>query len=46
MSSTKVLTASLLAVAIAGSSSAASAQSKGYESFRRQTGDALTAKTT
>ena len=44
MSSTQVLTASLLAVAIAGSSSTAAAQSKGYESFRRQTADALTRK--
>ena len=43
MSSTKVLTASLLAFTIAGTG--AEAQTQGYESFRRQTGQALTNRT-
>jgi hypothetical protein len=42
MSSTKILIASLLALGIAGT---ATAQTQGYESFRRQTSDALTGKT-
>lgn len=42
MSSTKVLTASLLAAGIAGTAAPILAQSQGYESFRRQTGQALT----
>src|ERR1700754_3302733 len=42
MSSTKVLTASLLAFGLTGP---ALAQTQGYESFRRQTGDALSGKT-
>jgi hypothetical protein len=46
MSSTKVLTASLLAVTIAGSAAPTWAQSQGYESFRRQTGQALTSRPT
>jgi lipoprotein-anchoring transpeptidase ErfK/SrfK len=44
MSSTKVLTASLFAFAIAGSSAPSAAQSQSYETFRRQTGNALTGK--
>jgi lipoprotein-anchoring transpeptidase ErfK/SrfK len=43
MSSKNVLTASLLAFGLAAP---ALAQSRGYESFRRQTGDALTSKKT
>jgi hypothetical protein len=41
MSSTKVLTASALAFCIAGFAAPLQAQSQGYESFRRQTGQAL-----
>ena len=44
MSSTKVLTASLLAFAIAGTAATSSAQTQGYDTFRRQTGQALTNK--
>lgn len=44
MSSTKVLTASLLAFSIAGTAAPALAQSQGYDSFRRQTGQALASK--
>jgi lipoprotein-anchoring transpeptidase ErfK/SrfK len=44
MSSTKVLTASLLAFGLAGTPAPALAQTQGYESFRKQTGDALTGK--
>jgi hypothetical protein len=42
MSSTKVLTASLLAFGIAGTAAPSFAQTQGYEGFRRQTGQALT----
>ena len=42
MSSITVLTASLVAFSIAGPVAPATAQSQGYESFRRQTGQALT----
>jgi lipoprotein-anchoring transpeptidase ErfK/SrfK len=45
MSSTKVLIASLLAFGIAGTAQPISAQSQGYETFRRQTGEALTSRT-
>src|ERR1041385_7293918 len=45
MSSTKILSASLLAAAIAGNSGTSLAQTQGYETSRRQTGDALTGKT-
>jgi hypothetical protein len=44
MSSTKLLTATLLALGIAGTPKSALAQTQGYESFRRQTADALTQK--
>ena len=46
MSSTKVLTASLLAFGIAGTSAPLFAQSQGYDSFRRQAGQALTNRST
>jgi hypothetical protein len=42
MSSISVLTASLLAFGIAGTTAPVLAQSQGYDSFRRQTGQALT----
>lgn len=42
MSSTTVLTASLLAFGIAGTTTPVFGQSQGYDSFRRQTGQALT----
>jgi len=42
MSSTKVLTASLLALGLAGFSTPALAQNQGYDAFRRQAGKALT----
>jgi lipoprotein-anchoring transpeptidase ErfK/SrfK len=42
MTSTKALTASLLAFGIAGTSAPSLAQTQGYDSFRRQTGRALT----
>jgi lipoprotein-anchoring transpeptidase ErfK/SrfK len=45
MSSTKVLTASLLALGLAGTAVPALGQKQGYDSFRRQTGNALTGKT-
>jgi hypothetical protein len=45
MSSTKVLSASLLAFGLAGIAAPTFAQSQGYESFRKQTGNALTGKT-
>lgn len=44
MSSTKVLTASLLALSIAGTARPTLGQSKGYDTFRRETGQALTTK--
>ena len=44
MSSTKVLTASLLALGRCGYREPAVAQTQGYESFRRQAGNALTGK--
>ena len=44
MSSTKVLTASLLAYGLAGTAAPALAQKQGYESFRRQAGNALTSR--
>ncbi len=44
MSSTQVLTASLLAVTIAGTAAPTLAQSQGYDNFRRATGQALTTK--
>jgi lipoprotein-anchoring transpeptidase ErfK/SrfK len=42
MSSTKVLTASLLAFGLTGTAAPSLAQTQGYDSFRRQTGQALT----
>ena len=42
MSSTKVLTASLLAIGLAGTAAPTFAQTQGYDSFRRKTGQALT----
>lgn len=42
MSSTKVLTASLLAFGLAGTAAPSLAQTQGYDRFRRQTGQALT----
>lgn len=45
MSSTKVLTASLLAFGLAGTAAPVLAQSQGYESFRKQTGNALSGTT-
>jgi hypothetical protein len=42
MSSTKVLTASLLAIGLAGIATPALAQNQGYETFRQQAGKALT----
>jgi lipoprotein-anchoring transpeptidase ErfK/SrfK len=42
MSSTQFLTASLVALGMAGTPEPTRAQSQGYESFRRQTGNALT----
>src|SRR5688572_21599793 len=44
MSSTTVLTASLFAITIAGGAAPTEAQSQGYETFRRQTGQALTTR--
>jgi len=44
MSSTRVLTASLLALGLAGAAAPVLAQSQGYESFRKHTGNALTGK--
>lgn len=44
MSSTTVLTASALAFSIVTSAAPLGAQSQGYESFRRQTGQALTTR--
>jgi lipoprotein-anchoring transpeptidase ErfK/SrfK len=44
MSSKQVLTTSLLAFGLAGIAASAQAQKQGYETFRRQTGNALTSK--
>jgi lipoprotein-anchoring transpeptidase ErfK/SrfK len=44
MSSTKFLTASALAFTIAGSGTPLLAQAQSYDTFRRQTGDALTTR--
>src|SRR6476620_3233909 len=46
MSSTNVLTASLLAFSIVGTTAPVSAQSQGYDSFRTKTGQALTNRPT
>ncbi len=46
MSSKQVLTASLFAFGLAGTAVPTQAQTRGYESFRRETGDALTGKST